>query len=362
MKKSKEVEEHVEYALTSSLFGMFESKVHGSLLISCGHWDFSFKVTKLDTGKVIQSIAQHGDVVTSLSLVEEFGQYWLLTASRDCTVMVWEVSSLTSSNPIQSVPYHVLQGHDDAVIAIWCDPVLDLVASGSVDGTIILHSLRDGGYIRTISHITRSEKVRPVSQNYFTSSSSSSSSSRSSINSSSVKRRGSGGISSSKRESGGYSLPGTTNTITPHIHWVGISKAGFIISYSHNDQILCSYSINGTLLARKHTNEALYAFCFSLDGETLVTGGNLKEIRIRWCRTLTPASNGDRAGLQSAFNGTAPEIDIPPFPSPIRSLALTKDERHLLVGLESGEMRIVVQDSDYLRQRLKRRLVAIGIM
>ena len=50
------------------------------------------------------------------------------------------------------------------------------------------------------------------------------------------------------------------------------------------------------------------------------------------------------------------------FSSPIRSLYFTKLERHLLVGLENGEMRILAQDSDYLRQRLQQKLMEIGIL
>lgn len=56
------------------------------------------------------------------------------------------------------------------------------------------------------------------------------------------------------------------------------------------------------------------------------------------------------------------ESGIPAFASPIRALHLTRMERHLVVGLESGEMRILAQDSDYLRQRLQKKLIEIGIL
>lgn len=51
---------------------------------------------------------------------------------------------------------------------------------------------------------------------------------------------------------------------------------------------------------------------------------------------------------------------IPPLPSTIRSLVLTAGERHLLVGLETGEMRVLAPDAAYLRSRLKKRLEALG--
>lgn len=74
------------------------------------------------------------------------------------------------------------------------------------------------------------------------------------------------------------------------------------------------------------------------------------------------ANDGPRQGLEAALDGSMDENVIPPFASPIRSLYLTKMERHLLVGLESGELRILAQDSDYLRQRLQRKLIEIGIL
>lgn len=51
-----------------------------------------------------------------------------------------------------------------------------------------------------------------------------------------------------------------------------------------------------------------------------------------------------------------------PISSPIRSMYMTKQERHLLVGTDSGEVRIFAQDSEYLRQRLERKLAEIGIL
>jgi hypothetical protein len=53
---------------------------------------------------------------------------------------------------------------------------------------------------------------------------------------------------------------------------------------------------------------------------------------------------------------------IKPFEAPIRSLHLTAQEMHLIVGDELGNLRILVQDSDYLRQRLQRKLMEIGIL
>lgn len=64
------------------------------------------------------------------------------------------------------------------------------------------------------------------------------------------------------------------------------------------------------------------------------------------------ATGGGRGGVQ--VHGT------PAFPAPIRSLALTQRERHLLVGLDNGLMYVLAPDAEYLRLRLKKRLENLG--
>ena len=54
------------------------------------------------------------------------------------------------STPVNPIPLYTLFGHDDAVISVAVHPVLDLVISGSCDGSVIVHALRAGCYIRSI--------------------------------------------------------------------------------------------------------------------------------------------------------------------------------------------------------------------
>ena len=74
------------------------------------------------------------------------------------------------------------------------------------------------------------------------------------------------------------------------------------------------------------------------------------------------ANDGPRKGFEAILDGSMADNNIEVFSSPIRSLYLTKKERHLLVGLECGELRILTHDSDYLRQRLQNKLMEIGIL
>jgi hypothetical protein len=79
-------------------------------------------------------------------------------------------------------------------------------------------------------------------------------------------------------------------------------------------------------------------------------------------RTLDLAHDGPRAGFEAVLDGSMEEHSIPCMSSPIRALHMTRLERHLIVGLESGEMRILAQDPNYLRQRLQNKLMEIGIL
>jgi len=73
------------------------------LLFTCGYLDYSFKVTSFlsdvtlrGSNSIVQSIAQHRDVVRCLTLARDFGKRaFLVTGSNDCTVMVWEVRIVT---------------------------------------------------------------------------------------------------------------------------------------------------------------------------------------------------------------------------------------------------------------------------
>jgi WD40 repeat protein len=125
------------------------------VLVSCGHWDHSFRVTSVDSGKQVQVITQHSDVVTCAAYARDFSNMYVATGSRDCTVMVWEVNADflaqgQGQGPLKSQPLHILYGHDDAVTCVSINPEFDVVVSGSDDGTVMVHSLCSGVYIRSV--------------------------------------------------------------------------------------------------------------------------------------------------------------------------------------------------------------------
>jgi hypothetical protein len=301
----------VDERLSSALFAFLPSS---NLIFSCGHWDNSFKVSLADTGRLIQSISHHRDVVTCLTLCSEYGSTWLITGSRDCTVMVWEVSE-DKALPLSVSPLYILYGHDDAVTCVTVNLELDVIVSGSDDGSIIIHGLRDGGnYIRSI--FLFDSVSSPVHQ-----------------------------AADADGTQGDHSKRKTENRtdILRRVTWVGVSREGYVVSYSSQDATLCTHTLNGKFVVRREAGEHLHAFLLSEDGKVILTGGDRSLLVMRWVHNLELANDGLRKGFEAVLDGSNAEDAQAPMSSPIRSLYLTKKERHLLVGLENGELRVMTQ-------------------
>ncbi|NXJ86632.1 NBEL2 protein, partial [Trogon melanurus] len=121
----------------------------GKLLFSGGHWDNSLRVTSLAKGKVVGHITRHIDVVTCLAL--DLCGIYLISGSRDTTCMVWQVLQQGGfSSGLAPKPVQVLYGHDAEVTCVAISTELDMAVSGSKDGTIIIHTIRRGLFIRSL--------------------------------------------------------------------------------------------------------------------------------------------------------------------------------------------------------------------
>ncbi|XP_077160810.1 neurobeachin-like protein 2 isoform X4 [Paroedura picta] len=121
----------------------------GKLLFSGGHWDNSLRVTSLGKGKVVGHINRHIDVVTCLAL--DLCGIYLISGSRDTTCMVWQVLQQGGfSCGLAPKPVQVLYGHDDEVTCVAISTELDMAVSGSKDGTIVVHTIRRGQFMKSI--------------------------------------------------------------------------------------------------------------------------------------------------------------------------------------------------------------------
>lgn len=244
--------------------GLFAFHEETKLLFSCGHWDHSFKVTALETGRLLQSVSNHRDVITCLSLATDFNCTWLVSGSRDCTVMVWEVVPEREINPVTIAPLFTLFGHDDAVTSIKVCPKLNLVISGSEDGTVIMHSLREGAYVRSIVvgpdyGIASAPNVNLTGTNEI--------------------------VSETATGSQNEMSTVTHNSGRRRINWIGVTFDGVLVVYLLDDHLLCSYTINGRTLATRTIKDKLHALTLSTDGKVLMTGGNNGLVVLRWVCT-----------------------------------------------------------------------------
>ena len=219
-------------------------------------------------------------------------------------------------------------------VSVSCD--LGIVISGSEDGTVIVYSLTDGAYIRTIgkSSILKSPDLAAVPQ---------------------------------RRQEVDATAPGlSVMMVDDDIHssrcgsvtWVGTTSAGGCIALYYGDGMLLRvYTLNGKLLSEIEINERLHALMFSEDGNYLITGGTSRIVKVHDIRNSLVEARRINGYMKSS--PLLPQ-GLPAFESSIHSLSLTPKERHLVVGLSNGCVRILALDAQYLRDRLQERLSSLG--
>ena len=76
----------------------------------------------------------------------------LVSGSMDTTCMIWQITQdYESSLNIDPKPVHILYGHTDSVTSVDISIELDMMVSGSLDGTINIHTVRKGHFVKSIS-------------------------------------------------------------------------------------------------------------------------------------------------------------------------------------------------------------------
>lgn len=196
-------------------------------ILVCGFWDKSFRVYSTDTGKLIQVVFGHWDVVTCLTRSESYigGNCYILSGSRDATLLLWYWNGKSSGigdNPGSetATPRAILTGHDYEITCAAVCAELGLVLSGSQEGPCLIHSM-NGDLLRT--------------------------------------------------------LEGPENCLRPKL--IQASREGHcVIFYEHGH--FCTFSVNGTLQANVGTDDNIRAMQLSRDGQYLLTGGDNGVVRV----------------------------------------------------------------------------------
>ncbi|XP_047328635.1 BEACH domain-containing protein B isoform X2 [Impatiens glandulifera] len=232
-----------------------------NFLVSCGNWENSFQITSLSDGRIVQSIRQHKDVVNCVAVSSD-GTV-LATGSYDTTVMVWEVLRAKATDKkvratlpdgprkdivVAETPFHILCGHDDIITCLYVSVELDIIISGSKDGTCVFHTLRGGIYIRSLQHPS--------------------------------------GCALSK---------------------LIVSRHGRIVLFGEDDLTLHLYSINGKHIASSESNGRLTCVELSSCGEFLVCAGDLGQIIVRSMKFLDVVSKYNGVGKMITSLAVTPE-------------------------------------------------------
>uniref|UniRef100_A0A7N6BQ58 Neurobeachin-like protein 2 n=1 Tax=Anabas testudineus TaxID=64144 RepID=A0A7N6BQ58_ANATE len=243
----------------------------GRLLFSGGHWDCSLRVTQLGKGKLVGRICRHIDVVTCLAL--DLCGIYLISGSRDTSCIVWQVLQQGGfSSGLSPRPVQVLSGHDQEVTCVAISTELDMAVSGSKDGTVIVHTVRRGLFLRTL---------RPPSD----------------------------------------------SCVPAQISALQVGMEGHIVVQTSLDErsnrkySIHVYSVNGCLLASFTMEEQVTAV--HLVSEYVILGTMQGSLHIQ-----------DLYSLDSLITPLALKV-------PVRSVSVTKECSHVLVGLEDGKLIVV---------------------
>ncbi|RVE75339.1 hypothetical protein OJAV_G00015710 [Oryzias javanicus] len=253
--------------------GLFVVSHDGKLLFSGGHWDNSIRVTSLVKGRTVAQHIRHMDIVTCLS-TDHCGIH-LISGSRDTTCMVWQVLQQGGAPVgLHPKPIQVLYGHTDEVVSVGVSTELDMAVSGSRDGTVIIHTVRRGQYMRCLR-------------------------------------------------------PPCDSSLPLSILHLAVSWEGHLLVHTclegkatlKDKNTLHLYSVNGKHLCSEPLKEQVTDMCVS--GEYVVIGSEQGYLSIR-----------DLYSLSLSAEPMAMRV-------PVRCVSVTKEQSHVLVGLEDGKLIIV---------------------
>ncbi|XP_070767640.1 neurobeachin-like protein 2 [Enoplosus armatus] len=245
----------------------------GRLLFSGGHWDCSLRVTQLGKGKLVGRICRHIDVVTCLAL--DLCGIYLISGSRDTSCIVWQVLQQGGfSSGLAPRPVQVLCGHDQEVTCVAISTELDMAVSGSKDGTVIVHTVRRGQYLRTLQ-------------------------------------------------------PPSDSCVPAQISELQVGMEGHIVVQTSVEEranragkySILVYSVNGCLLSSFTMEEQVTVL--HLVSEYIILGTMQGSLHIR-----------DLCSLDALVTPLALKV-------PVRSVSVTKECSHILVGLEDGKLIVV---------------------
>lgn len=218
------------------LCNLYRLSPDGRVLFTAGHWDNSVRWSTVSQHQVLPRgvLYQHKNVITCLEVA---GRY-VVTGARDTTVVVWKCGK-GGGGGLKPHPAAILYGHNSEVTCVALSAELDLVVSGSSEGILLVHTLKEGTYVRTLVPFLPTSETDHLT-----------------LSCVGVARSGNivavGRLPASKKGQAGS---------PPHHH------------------VIYLYTLNGKLIRRARLEEQVTAFL--LDGDRVVLGGNKGTLEIR---------------------------------------------------------------------------------
>jgi len=101
----------------------------------------------INKGKEVFASVRHTDVITCVAIDQD--GLFVMTGSADTTAVVWEVTARADGG-CSARSVQVLCGHQDQLTSVSIAVCLDMAVTASKDGTVNIHSVKEGQYMRTI--------------------------------------------------------------------------------------------------------------------------------------------------------------------------------------------------------------------
>ncbi|KAJ3435633.1 beige/beach-related [Anaeramoeba flamelloides] len=132
-----------------------------STFISCGYFDSNIRMTNINDPSQRKNYNFHTDTVTCLR-VDVFGDY-LVTGSADSSICIWKIKypdSKAQSEKIYKEKNNFIFpklklislcfGHQSPITCLAINSILNLIASVSIEGLLLIHQLKTGELIKSI--------------------------------------------------------------------------------------------------------------------------------------------------------------------------------------------------------------------
>ncbi len=130
---------------------MVRLSADGRVLFTAGLWDNSIRTGRVNQHEIIPLgvVYQHKNVVTCMELDGKF----LGTVGRDTTVVIWKL--LRKSGECMGLKPHpsaILYGHNSEVTCVALSQELDIVVSGSTEGSLRILETSICSLLRTMAN------------------------------------------------------------------------------------------------------------------------------------------------------------------------------------------------------------------